>query len=86
MESKAHHLEIGADELAGNDGLGRYVFLPGSPDRAARIAGRFDDATTVTNRRGLNVQLGRLVRDAVDRCAISVARRVAVWTMASASG
>ena len=60
MESKAHHLEIGREEIAGNGGLGRYIFLPGSPDRAARIAQRFDEATAVANRRGLSVQLGSI--------------------------
>ncbi len=63
MSSKAHHLEIGPDEMAGNDGLGRYVFLPGSTARAARMAERFGDRSTHSNRRRLDVQLGTLSRD-----------------------
>ncbi len=72
MDEHAHHLEIGPGEMAGNDGLGRYVFLPGSPDRAARVARRFDDARRLDNRRGLGVHLGRLHRDglAVDVAAV----------------
>lgn len=60
--STAHHLEIEPEKLAGNDGLGRYVFLPGSRDRAARMARRFHDAQALENRRGLDVHVGRLVR------------------------
>ena len=63
MSEHAHHLEIGPDAMAGNGGLGRYVFLPGSSDRAERIARRFDNASCIENRRGHNVQLGQLVRD-----------------------
>ncbi len=68
----AHHLEIGPEVLAGNDGLGRYVFLPGSRDRAARMATRFQDAEALPNRRGLDVHVGRLVRGglAVDVAAV----------------
>ncbi len=63
MSAKAHHLEIGSEEIAGNGAVGRYLFLPGSSERAARMAQRFTDATTLNNRRGLNVQLGVIERD-----------------------
>ncbi len=63
MSDQAHHLEIGPEAMAGNGGLGRYVFLPGSSDRADRIARRFEDGRCIKNRRGHNVQLGQLVRD-----------------------
>ncbi len=55
-----HHLRLGPDELAGNGGLGRYVFLPGDPSRAGRIAERFEDARAIDNPRGLHSWLGHL--------------------------
>ncbi len=57
---RAHHLQIEPEHLAGNGGLGRYVLLPGSADRAARIAGHFDGAEALTNRRRHDVHLGTL--------------------------
>jgi uridine phosphorylase len=67
-----HHLEIEPAALAGNGGLGRYVLLPGSADRAARIGARFADLQVIPNRRRLDVHLGRLVRGdrSVDVAAI----------------
>ncbi|MFT4624413.1 MAG: uridine phosphorylase [Myxococcota bacterium] len=59
--STAHHLELTPEHLEGNDGLGRYVLLPGSVGRVHRIAGRLTDATVRTNRRGLDAALGTLV-------------------------
>jgi uridine phosphorylase len=72
MTTTVHHLEVGTKELAGNDGLGRYVFLPGSTPRAARIGRRFKETKTLNNRRGLDVQLGFLERDGlrVDAAAV----------------
>ena len=58
----AYHLEIDDTHMAGNDGLGRYVFLPGSPKRAARLADMFEDRTTVDTSRGLDSHYGRLIR------------------------
>ena len=58
--ARQHHIRLGADELAGNDGLGRYVFLPGDPSRAGRIAESFEDARCIDNPRGLDSWLGRL--------------------------
>jgi uridine phosphorylase len=58
----AHHLEIDDTHMAGNGDLGRYVFLPGSPGRAARLADMFEDRTTVATSRGLDSHYGRLVR------------------------
>lgn len=54
----AHHLEIGPETLEGNHGLGRYVLLPGSPGRSARIAERLRDARRIENRRRLDVHVG----------------------------
>ncbi len=59
----AHHLEVGPDEMKGNDGLGRYVLLPGSPGRARRIGTRLIDSEVMPNSRAHNVVLGQLERD-----------------------
>lgn len=58
--STQHHVRLGPDELAGNDGLGRYVFLPGDPSRAGRIAEHFEDVRALDNPRGLDSWIGRL--------------------------
>ena len=63
MTHRAHHLEIDASQMAGNGDLGRYVFLPGSPDRAERLATRFVDVEVHRNRRCLDVYMGRIERD-----------------------
>lgn len=65
MSGRLHHLELDAAKLAGNGEVGRYLLLPGSADRAARIAARFQDVELITNRRRLDVHLGRLVQDGV---------------------
>ena len=57
---KQHHIRLGPDELAGNGAVGRYVFLPGDPSRAARIAERFEEARKIDNPRGLDAWIGRL--------------------------
>lgn len=68
-----HHLGIDAGEFAGNDELGRYVFLPGSRERALRLAQRFERARHHTNPRGLDVHIGQLRRGSslVDVAAVS---------------
>jgi uridine phosphorylase len=70
--ARLHHLEIDAARLAGNGGLGRYVFVPGSVDRAARIAKHFERVEVVENRRRLDVFLGQLPspRGPIDVAAI----------------
>lgn len=65
----AYHIRLDAEHLAGNGGIGRYVFLPGDRSRAARIAERFEDAQTLDNPRGLTAHLGRLA--GVDVLSIS---------------
>lgn len=59
---KAYHLELDDEHMAGNGGLGRYVFLPGSPKRARRLAARFDDCQKLDNSRQLDTYVGRLTR------------------------
>ena len=58
-----HHIHLDTHHLAGNDGLGRTVFLPGSAARAAQIAQHFDQVQLVDNPRGIQTYLGTLHRD-----------------------
>ncbi len=53
-----HHIRLGPDELAGNGGLGRYVFLPGDPARARAIAEHFSQRETRETPRRLDAHLG----------------------------
>jgi uridine phosphorylase len=55
-----HHIGLSAEDLAGNAGLGRYVFLPGDPSRARSIGERFDHRRTVSTPRGFDAHLGTL--------------------------
>lgn len=55
-----HHLRLESAHLAGNDGLGRYVFLPGDPSRAARIAQYFAALEVRESPRGFTAHLGSL--------------------------
>lgn len=58
--NEAHHIHTTPEDVAGNDGLGRYALLPGDPSRAEKIAGHFSDHRTVGNPRGHPVHLGSL--------------------------
>ena len=73
MSDLQHHILLGPEHLAGNGGLGRYVFLPGDRSRAASIAEAFTDHEVVDNPRGLTAHLGRLSLDGspVDVLSIS---------------
>ncbi len=68
-----HHIQLDPEDLAGNDGLGRYVLLPGDPSRARAIAERFDGRRTVATPRGLDGHLGTLdsPRGPIDVLAIA---------------
>lgn len=68
---KPHHITASAEDLEGNQGLGRYVFLPGSDGRAASIAQRFNDLEVRKSHRGHNVYLGWL--EAPDGARVDVA-------------
>ncbi|TNE89432.1 MAG: hypothetical protein EP330_11255 [Deltaproteobacteria bacterium] len=58
-----HHIALGPEHLAGNHGLGRVVFLPGSRGRAEAIAAHFDDVVHEGNARALDSWRGTLTRD-----------------------
>jgi len=55
-----HHINAEASHLAGNQGLGRYIFLPGSDGRARRLADHFEDVVVQESARGHHLYLGRL--------------------------
>jgi uridine phosphorylase len=57
---KAHHIQITSADIAGNGDIGRYVFLPGDPSRAERIAKHFSNLRTIGNPRGHAVHIGTL--------------------------
>jgi len=68
-----HHINASQDDLAGNNGLGRYIFLPGSDGRAREIAQHFQDVTVLRSDRAHNLYLGRLQADGkwLDVAAVS---------------
>jgi len=60
---KAHHMNITAEDVAGNNGLGRYILLPGSDGRAADIASNFSDMGVKQHSRRHNFYYGTLEID-----------------------
>jgi uridine phosphorylase len=57
------HINASAEDLEGNHGIGRYVFLPGSDGRAQEIAKNFDNCSVKTHPRGHHLYLGTLPSD-----------------------
>jgi uridine phosphorylase len=57
---KAEHINATAEDLAGNNGIGRYVFLPGSDGRASQIAKNFDNLSIKPHPRCHNLYLGTI--------------------------
>jgi len=55
-----HHIHATQQDFAGNHGIGRYVFMPGSDGRAKEIASHFNHLDTRLHPRGHNVYLGTL--------------------------
>ena len=60
-----HHILLGPSHLAGNGRLGRYVLLPGTRARSAKIAEYLEDVVVVDNPRGHTAYLGVLRREGV---------------------
>src|SRR3990167_3178717 len=58
-----HHINVTADDLMGNNGIGRYILLPGSDGRAKQIAQYFNHVTIKPHSRGHNLYLGTLTTD-----------------------
>ncbi|HEU5282156.1 MAG TPA: nucleoside phosphorylase [Gammaproteobacteria bacterium] len=55
-----HHINATPADFAGNHGIGRYVFLPGSNGRAKQISTFFDNVTVKEHPRGHHLYLGTL--------------------------
>lgn len=55
-----HHMNASPEDFAGNGGIGRYVFLPGSDGRAAQMAERFEAMQVKRHPRGHNLYTGTL--------------------------
>jgi uridine phosphorylase len=53
-----HHLTASAEQIDGNDGIGRYVLLPGSDGRAEKISELLHDRTVVPSPRRHTVYTG----------------------------
>jgi uridine phosphorylase len=56
----AEHISATPADLAGNNGLGRYIFLPGSDGRAKEIATHFQHLIVKPHARAHNLYLGTL--------------------------
>lgn len=57
------HINATSEDFQGNNGLGRFVFLPGSDSRAAQIAEFFEQKTVKTHPRHHNLYLGKIKAD-----------------------
>ncbi|TFH03707.1 MAG: uridine phosphorylase, partial [Spirochaetales bacterium] len=56
-----HHMNITADDIAGNGEVGRYIILPGSDGRAAAISEHFTNRGVREHSRRHNFYFGTLV-------------------------
>lgn len=57
---KPMHITATPDDLAGNNGIGRYILLPGSDGRAREIANHFSHLVVKSHYRAHNLFLGTL--------------------------
>jgi len=55
-----HHMNITEDDVKGNGGIGRYIILPGSDGRAAKIAEYFKNVTVKKHPRCHNFYMGQV--------------------------
>jgi len=58
-----HHINAATEDLAGNNGIGRYILLPGSDGRAKEISQYFDNLTVKSHSRGHHLYLGTLTHE-----------------------
>ena len=70
---KPLHINATAEDLAGNNDIGRYIFLPGSDGRAKEIATHFKNVTVKSHSRGHHLYLGTLISEGrtIDVAAVS---------------
>jgi uridine phosphorylase len=55
-----HHINATVNDMTGNNGIGRYVLLPGSDGRAKQIASHFDELAVKQHPRGHHLYLGTI--------------------------
>lgn len=60
---QARHINANAEDLQGNNGLGRYLFLTGSDERAKQISLKFEQNKVLNHPRQHNLYLGTLKSD-----------------------
>jgi uridine phosphorylase len=67
------HINASTEDLSGNNGIGRYVLLPGSEERAQQIADNFNHLQVKKHPRGHNLYLGTLEYEGkgIDVAAVS---------------
>ena len=68
-----HHMNATVVDLAGNNGIGRYILLPGSDGRAQEIAQSFNHLQVKQHPRGHHLYMGTIDCDGkpIDMAAIS---------------
>ena len=59
-EFQPQHINISSKDIEGNNGLGRYIFLPGSDGRAKSIAEYFGNLEVIPHPRSHNFYKGTL--------------------------
>jgi len=57
---KPEHINAGREDFEGNDGIGRYIFFPGSDGRAKAIAEHFAHLKVKKHPRGHNLYMGTI--------------------------
>lgn len=60
---KPEHINATPDDFLGNNGIGRYILLPGSDGRAKEISQHFDNVTVKHHGRAHHLYLGTLYCD-----------------------
>lgn len=67
------HINAHKEDLSGNDGLGRYLFITGSDSRACQVSEHFENKSIRKHERQHNLYLGTLrsEHDLIDVAAIS---------------
>ena len=73
MAFTPEHMTASEKDFEGNNGIGRYVLLPGSDGRAEKIAQNFSDVTVTRHSRRHNVYKGTLehLGKSIDVAAVS---------------
>lgn len=67
------HINATAEDFAGNEGIGRYLLLPGSDGRAKEVAENFKSVEVKQHSRGHHLYKGKLMvgKKSIDVAAIS---------------